>query len=159
MTFEQAYNAQAAVDHESQVIVAADVIQTSTDKNQLAPMVERSCDNLQETPEVFSADAGYWVEEDLALVVDEYEIDVVVAPGRIRHSEWRGQGILTGEPPPEASRKERMWHRLRTAEGRAEYDKRKVTVEPVFGQIKEARGFRRFSFRGHQRRMAMASGA
>jgi transposase len=149
-TFEQAYNAQAAVDHESQVIVAVDVLQTSTDKNQLVPMVERACENLQETPEVFSADAGYWVEEDLA-VLDEYEIEAVVAPERIRHSEWRGQGSLSGEPPPESSRKQRMRHRLRTVEGRAEYDKRKITVEPVFGQIKEARGFRRFSFRGHEK--------
>ena len=82
--FVQAYNAQTAVDHGSQVIVAANVVQASNDKGQLVPMVETACENLQETPLVFSADAGYWVEADLE-VLEHYEIEAFVAPGRIRH--------------------------------------------------------------------------
>jgi IS5 family transposase len=71
-----------------------------------------------------------------------------VAPHKIRHGEWRSAELLPDDMPPGLSRKEQMAHRLRTLHGRAEYDKRKITVEPVFGQIKEARGFRRFLLRG-----------
>lgn len=148
--FVQAYNAQVAVDHGSQVIVAADVVQASNDKGQLVEMVDQTSDNMQETPLLVSADAGYWVEADLELL-EYYDIDAVVAPEKIRHRAWREQEMIT-EPPPEGlTRKERMRHRLRTEEGRAEYGKRMCTVEPVFGQIKHARGFRQFLLRGHQK--------
>lgn len=146
--FVQAYNAQAAVDHGSQVIVAAEVVQQGNDKGQLVPMVEQTCENLEETPLVFSADAGYWVEADLE-TLEEYEIEAFVAPGRIRHREWREQEILTGPVPEGLTRKEGMRYRLKTERGRAEYDKRKITAEPVFGQTKQARGFRQFLLRGH----------
>lgn len=148
--FVQAYNAQAAVDHGSQVIVAADVVQAGNDKGQLVPMVEQTCENLRETPRIFSADAGYWVEADLE-VLEAHEIEAVVAPGKIRHREWREQEILSGPVPEGLSRKERMRHLLRTERGRAEYEKRMCTVEPVFGQTKHARGFRQFLLRGHEK--------
>src|SRR5690606_10201690 len=77
--FVQAYNAQAAVDHGSQVIVAAAVVQASNDKGQLVPMVEQACENLEETPEIFSADAGYWTEADLT-TLEHYEVPAIVAP-------------------------------------------------------------------------------
>lgn len=148
--FVQAYNAQAAVDHGSQVIVAADVVQAGNDKGQLVPMVEQACENLEETPLIFSADAGYWVEADLK-VLEAHGIEAVVAPGKIRHREWREQEILSGPAPEGLSRKERMRHLLRTQRGRAEYAKRMCTVEPVFGQTKQARGFRQFLLRGHEK--------
>jgi transposase len=149
-SFVQAYNAQAAVDAGSQVIVATEVVQASNDKGQLVPMVEQACENLQETPEVFSADAGYWVEGDVE-VMEWYEVDAIVAPDKIRHRQWREQEILP-EPVPEGlSRKEQMRHRLKTQKGRAEYQKRMCTVEPVFGQTKHARGFRQFLLRGHEK--------
>lgn len=148
--FVQAYNAQAAVDHGSQVIVAADVVQAGNDKGQLVPMVEQVCENLEEMPRIFSADAGYWVEADLK-VLEEQGIEAVVAPGKIRHREWREQAIVSGSPPEGLSRKERMQHLLRTQRGRTEYEKRMCTVEPVFGQTKQARGFRQFLLRGHQK--------
>lgn len=149
-TFVQAYNAQAAVDHETQVIVAADVVQASNDKAQLVPMVEQSCENLEETPKIFSADAGYWAEAALD-VLKYYEIDAVVAPERIRHGHWREQQVLTEPIPEDLPLKERMRYRLQTEEGRSEYKKRMMSVEPVFGQIKQARGFRQFLLRGHQK--------
>lgn len=145
--FVQGYNAQAAVDHENQVIVAADVVQQGNDKGQLVPMVEQVCDLLGETPEAVSADAGYWTEADLERL-EWYDIPAYVAPRKIRHSEWRAGTVLPEPVPPGLSRKEQMAYRLRTRQGRAEYDKRKVTVEPVFGQIKSARGFRQFLLRG-----------
>jgi transposase len=148
--FVQAYNAQAAVDHGSQVIVAADVVQASNDKGQLVPMVEQTRENLGQTPQAVSADSGYWIEADLQeLEPLEMEMEVYVAPQRIRHREWREQAVLAEPVPEGVSRKEQMRHRLRTERGRAEYDKRKITAEPVFGQIKHARGFRQFLLRGH----------
>ncbi len=149
-SFVQAYNAQAAVDHASQVIVAAEVTQASNDKQQLVPMVVRVCENLEETPEIFSADAGYWADEALG-TLEDYEISAVVAPEKIKHREWREQELLTGPPPEGLSRKDSMRHLLKTESGRAEYRKRMCTVEPVFGQIKQARGFRQFLLRGKRK--------
>jgi transposase len=148
--FVQGYNAQAAVDHESQVIVAAEVVQAANDKGQLVPMVHQVCDNLEETPAAVSADSGYWTEADVERLED-YEIPAYVAPGKVRHREWREQAVLPEPVPEDLSAKERMAYRLRTEQGRAEYDKRKVTAEPVFGQIKGARGFRQFLLRGLER--------
>lgn len=149
-TFVQAYNAQAAVDHGSQVIVAAEVVQASNDKGQLVPMVEQVCENLEETPLIFSADAGYWTEADLE-TLEQYEVEAIVAPDKVRHREWREQELITEAPPEGLSRKERMRHLLKTERGRAEYRKRMCTAEPVFGQTKHARGFRQFLLRGHEK--------
>lgn len=148
--FIQGYNAQVAVDHESQVIVATEVVQAANDKGQLLPMTEQVCDNVQEVPEALSADNGYWRDEDIERLA-WYEIPASVAPGKIRHREWREQTLLPEplpEDPQELTTKERMRQRLRTERGRAEYDKRKITAEPVLGQIKGARGFRQFLLRG-----------
>jgi transposase len=122
----------------------------SNDKGQLVPMVEQVCENLDETPEIFSADAGYWTEADLE-TLEHYEIEAIVAPDKIRHRQWREQQLITGPPPEGLSRKERMRHLLKTERGRAEYGKRMSTAEPVFGQTKHARGFRQFLLRGHQK--------
>jgi transposase len=148
--FVQAYNAQAAVDHGSQVIVAAEVVQAGNDKAQLVPMVQQVCENVEETPLIFSADAGYWAEAALE-TLEQSGIEAIVAPEKIRHRAWREQELLEGPPPEGLSRKERMRHRLKTEQGRAEYEKRMSTAEPVFGQMKHARGFRQFLLRGHQK--------
>lgn len=146
-TFVQGYNAQAAVDHASQVIVAAEVVRAANDKGQLTPMVRAAVENLEETPLAFSADAGYWVEAEVeALGRDEAVL--YVAPEKIRHGAWKEQKVLPLPVPEALCGKEKMRYLLKTQEGRAEYDKRKVTVEPVFGQIKGARGFRQFLLRG-----------
>ena len=143
--FEQAYNAQAVVDSESQVIVASGVTQQTNDKKQLLPMVKKTEENAGSKPEKLSADAGYFSEENLA---DEQlaGIDLYVPPDRQKHGEKPPPA--TGPPPPGATAAERMRHKLRTDAGKKVYARRKAIVEPVFGQIKEARGFRRFSFRG-----------
>jgi transposase len=144
-SFLQGYNAQAAVDSKAQIIVAAEVTQETTDNHQLLPMLEQVEQNLGRKPERASADAGYWSE---ANATDESVagIDLHIATGRDKH----GETIATASQPPpvQATAREAMRHKLRTEGGRAIYKMRKAIVEPVFGQIKERRSFRRFSLRG-----------
>jgi transposase len=145
-SFEQCYNAQAAVDVDSQVIVAADVTQDANDKKQVEPVVEQVRSNTGRAPGKLSADSGYFSEDNVKHLEDE-GIDAYVATGRTKHG---------GQPPPAprgripktATTKDRMGRKLRTKKGRETYSKRKSSVEPVFGQIKDARGFRRFLLRG-----------
>ena len=145
-SFVQGYNAQAAVDSTAQVIVAAEVTQETTDNHQLLPMLNQVEKNLGRKPDAASADAGYWSEANAS---DESVagIDLHIATGRDKHEDMIA---TTGEPPPGATAREVMRHKLRTEAGRALYKMRKAIVEPVFGQIKEQRGFRRFTLRGHQ---------
>jgi transposase len=143
--FVQGYNAQIAVDSESQVIVAAEVTQETNDKKQLIPMIAQIEINLEQKPEKVSADTGYFSE---ANVTNESakDVDLYVATGRDKHEHV--VETSSDPPPADASPKEAMHGKLRTAAGRAVYKMRKAIVEPVFGQIKEQRGFRRFSLRG-----------
>jgi hypothetical protein len=146
-SFVQGYNAQIAVDSTSQVIVAAEVTQETNDKKQLLPMIAQIAINLDQKPEKVSADTGYFSE---ANVTDESvkDVDLYVATGRDKH----GVAVeaSSDSPPAGASPKETMREKLRTEAGRAVYKMRKAIVEPVFGQIKEQRGFRRFSLRGKE---------
>jgi transposase len=146
-SFVQGYNAQIAVDSASQVIVAAEITQETNDKHQLLPMIAQIEANLKQKPEKVSADTGYFSEANVtdALV---REVDLYVATGRDKH----GDVVETSSDPlsADSSPKAAMREKLRTAAGRAVYKMRKAIVEPVFGQIKEVRGFRRFSLRGQQ---------
>lgn len=146
-SFEQCYNAQIIVDSTSQIIVAAQVTQEANDKNQVKPMVEEMKANLDgQKPEQMSTDNGYFSEDNVKYLQEE-GIDAYVATGRIKH----GQSPVPaarGRIPQAATVMERMARKLRTIKGRATYSKRKEIVEPVFGQIKEVRGFRRFLLRG-----------
>jgi hypothetical protein len=144
-SFIQAYNAQAAVDGEAQVIVAAEVTQETNDSHQLVPMIEQVKANAGRKPEAVSADAGYWSADNVT-GEGAAGIDLHIATGRQKHGET--SAVASGPPPEEASVQQAMEHKLRTEAGRAIYKMRKAIVEPVFGQIKERRGFRRFSFRG-----------
>jgi transposase len=145
-SFFEGYNAQAAVDSKTQVIVAADITQQTNDKQQLLPMLALVEANMGRKPDAVSADAGYWSEPN---VTDPAlgGIDLYIAVERIKH----GEVIETasGLPPSEATAKEAMQHKLRTEAGKAIYKMRKAVVEPIFGQIKERRNFRRFSLRGY----------
>jgi transposase len=143
--FVQAYNAQAVVDSAAQVIVVAEVTPEANDQQQLVPMLEQVKVQTGSKPQQATADAGYFSEPSVTDAKLE-GIDLFVAPDRQKHGEK--MPCTTGPPPPEATVTEQMRHKLRTAEGRAVYKMRKAVVEPVFGQIKEARGFRRFLLRG-----------
>jgi transposase/methylmalonyl-CoA mutase cobalamin-binding subunit len=140
-SFEQAYNAQAAVDGQAQVIVACGVTQSAADAGQLVPMFTQAAQPLGRAPAVGLADAGYFSEANLT-APELAGVALYVPPDRQSHA---GSGRLSRAASPVAAA---MRAKLQTAEGHAHYARRKAIVEPVFGQIKEARGFRRFSFRG-----------
>ena len=143
--FVQGYNAQAVVDSEAQVIVVAAVTQQTNDKQQLALMLAQVAVMTGSAPQQATADAGYFSEKQVTDAKLE-GIDGWVAPDRQKHG--RIVPVATGPPPEGSSVADAMRHKLRTPEGRAVYKMRKAVVEPVFGQIKEQRGFRRFLLRG-----------
>lgn len=145
-SFVQAYNAQIAVDAEAQIIVAADVTQQVNDKQQLAPMFEQVEKNTGAKPVAGSADNGYWTPEQIADKRVE-GIDLHVATGRDKHGASE-KNSSSADPVKAATALEQMKQKLQTDAGRAIYKMRKAIVEPVFGQIKECRHFRRFSLRG-----------
>ncbi len=141
-SYEQAYNAQAAVDGQAQVIVACGVTQSAGDAGQFVPLLGAVERDLGQRPAAALADAGYFSEANLtapALAA----VALYVPPDRQAHRGGRDRTGRAASPLAGAMRA-----KLRTAEGHALYALRKAIVEPVFGQIKEARGFRRFSFRG-----------
>jgi transposase len=144
--FMQGYNAQAAVDASSQVIVAAEVTIQSNDKKQLEPMLAEVKENCNALPKELSADAGYYSEENIAHARAK-GIHALIPPGNTRHTDVQFTPPR-GRIPKQLSVKERMERLLRTRKGRKAYAKRKETVEPVFGQIKAVRGFRQFLLRG-----------
>jgi transposase len=140
--YMQGYNAQAAVDAASQVIVAADVVAQQNDCDQLVVLLDQIEENTGSQPDELSADSGYCSEENLA-ALDERGIRGYVATGRQERGTSSPTNRDRGGPRSRAMRA-----RLRRGGWRSRYRLRKVTVEPVFGQIKERRGFRRFSLRG-----------
>ena len=142
--FEQAYNAQAAVDAHSQVIVAEGLTNAANDKQQLVPMVREIERQTGRRPRELSADSGYCSEDNLADLA-ERDIRGYIATGRQRHGEASptAPGASGGGPHVQA-----MSTRLKRGGHRSRYRLRKQTVEPVFGQIKGGRGFRQFLLRG-----------
>ncbi|MGH9044208.1 MAG: IS1182 family transposase [Acidimicrobiales bacterium] len=137
--FHYAYNAQAVVDEEAQVIIAHDVTNQAADVHQLFDMIHLSAQTLadagiDEHPGVHLADAGYCSEDNLTRAAEE-DTDVLIATGRIRRGE-RVPPTPRGPIPKDATQRERMARRLRTKKGRADYARRKAIVEPVFGQTK-----------------------
>lgn len=142
-SFEQAYNAQAVVDGQAQIIVAAEVLQGAGDRSYLVPMLTAMHANLQAWPATVSADGGYFSEASLEALA-QTPVDLYVPPERRR----AGPRPINAPAGPHAAT---MREKLATPAGQEVYGRRKVIVEPVFGQIKEVRGFRRFSFRGLQR--------
>lgn len=146
-SFEQCYNSQAAVDDKAQVIVAAAVTQQPVDRQQLAPMIQLLSKNTKgQMPAKLSADNGYYSEANCQ-VLQAAGIDPYIATGRVSHNQPPAL-VPRGRIGKSASKTERMVRKLKTIKGRKIYSQRKHIVEPVFGQIKEIRGFRRFSFRG-----------
>ena len=148
--FEQCYNAQAAVDVDSLLIVVPDVTQAVNDKQQIAPALA----HLQELPaelrpQQLLADTGFLSAANVALC-EAAQVEPLIALKREEHHiPW--QERFSPSPPalsPDATPVERMHHRLHTPEGRELYALRKQTVEPVFGIVKEVMGFRQFLTRG-----------
>jgi transposase len=142
--FIQGYNAQAAVDAAGQVIVAHGLSNAGNDQQQLSPMLDAIEANTGELPDELSADAGYCSEANLE-GLEQKRVSGYVATGRQKH----GEVAATGERTYRAgSRLAAMATKLKRAGRRSRYRLRKQVVEPVFGQIKQARGFRQFLLRG-----------
>ena len=144
--FQQSYNCQAVVDNAHQVIVAARATNQPSDKGQALSMIEETIGNVGAVPKEVSADAGYY----LAKVVDglyDLGVDPFVAPEKTRHG-WVPPPGPRGRIPKGLSVRDRMRRKLRTKRGRERYALRMETVETVFGQIKQGRGFRQFLLRG-----------
>ncbi len=130
-------------------IVAEDLTNQSPDNGNLAPMIQQIEANCGEAAEKASADSGFW-RPDVAETCLELGTEVYVATERRRH--WdRNDTVTEGEPPEDLSALEAMRWKLRTEEGRQVYAERKSVVEPVFGQMKEIQGFRRFLLRGFEK--------
>jgi Transposase DDE domain len=136
----QGYNAQAAVDSETQIIVAQDLTNSMSDQGQLEPMTDAIAANLGAWPDELSGDAGYCSEPNLAALAAR-DIAGYVATGRAKHPADAKRGV--GGPLTQAMRT-----KLKRGGWRSRYRLRKQTVEPVFGQVKEAKGFRQFLLRG-----------
>jgi transposase len=149
--FVQAYNAQAAVEPTLQLIVGQTVTAASNDKEQLMPMVDVIEQQSGQRPEEILADSGYCSEKNLEALDSaddpERRIEGYVATERQKHGEYK-EPCPKGPLPAGASRVDRMRRKLKTKPGRSVYAARKTIVEPVFGQIKQARGFRQFLLRG-----------
>lgn len=143
--FMQAYNAQAAVDADSQVIVAAHVTNQASDSPHLIPMVKQVQRNTTVNPDELSADAGYYSQANVEWLMAK-RIDPLIPPGKISHSERRSHKPPRG-PLPRKPR-ERMARKMKLTRNVKRYKKRQQSIEPVFGQIKQGKGFRQFSLRG-----------
>jgi transposase len=136
----QGWNAQAAVDGTAQIIVAHGLTPSTSDQDQLVPLIDEIEDNLGRKPKEASADAGYCSEANLAALA-ERGIGAYLATGRAKHPAHVKRKIAL--PLTRAMRQ-----KLKRAGWRSRYRLRKQIVEPVFGQIKQARGFRQFLLRG-----------
>jgi transposase len=149
--FIQGYNAQAAVEPTLQLIVGQTVTAAPNDKEQLEPMVAVIEEQSGQRPDEILADSGYCSEKNLDALESagnpERRIEGFIATERQKHDEYK-QPCPRGPLPAGASRVDRMRRKLKTKAGKAVYAARKTIVEPVFGQIKQARGFRQFLTRG-----------
>jgi transposase len=141
--FIQGYNAQAAVDQRAQVIVACGLTNAGTDQAQLVPLVAAIRANTGRNPDEVSADAGYCSAANLRTLARR-RIEAYLAAGRQHHGTAAAVGSRKHRPGIVA----KMATKLKRGAHRSRYRLRKQTVEPVFGQIKQARGFRQFLLRG-----------
>jgi transposase len=142
----QGYNCQAAVDARAQIIVAADVTDATNDKQQAQPMLTQVLAQTGQVPRIVTTDAGYFSEANV-VALTALGCLPLIPPDRQLH----GQVIPAaprGRPPGGLSVADRMRRTLRTTHGRRLYARRKAIVEPVFGQIKQGRGYRQFLLRG-----------
>ncbi len=148
--FEQAFNAQAAVDAATMLVVGTGVTQAPNDKEQIAPMLQTLATQPQTRGAVerVIADTGFYSEANVQ-ACEAAKIEPYIAMARDEHHpNWRERHSEPAPLPANATTAQAMSHRLKTKAGRALYALRKQTVEPVFGIIKSVLGFRQFSLRG-----------
>lgn len=147
--FEQCFNAQAAVDNETLLVVVSNVTRNPNDRQELIPMLEAIEQLPEDLPEVqkILADAGYYSETNVEACEDR-NITPFIALGRVSHNQGIIERFTGSEPEVAKSATERLKNRLKSKEGRKIFSRRKCTIEPVFGIIKNVLGFRQFLSRG-----------
>jgi transposase len=150
--WDQCMNAQVVVN-EHQIIVAADVTDATNDKQQVRPMIEQTQQNVaaagvREKVQEAVADSGFYSEANVAYL-EAQGIDPYIATERLKHHDQ--VAVRRGRCPQGLTAKQRMARKLRTQRGRERYARRKAMVEPVFGQVKQGRGFRQFHLRGKKK--------
>jgi transposase len=148
-SFDQCYNGQAIVDDSSQVIVAAGLSQHANDVEEVEPILDILEENLGGIPPhmAITTDAGYFSATNVMLFEDAL-LDPFMATQKMKHGEVFPQ--IRGRIPIDMTPKDRMRRKLSTKRGQEIYSKRKSTIEPVFGQIKQVRGLRQFLLRGYE---------
>ena len=148
--FEQAYNAQAAVDAETMLVVATGLTQAPNDKEQVKPMLETLAAQTRRLGKVTGliADTGFCSETNIKACETAGIAPLIAVAKADHHPDWRERHSEPPALPENATPLQAMAHRLKTKAGRALYALRKQTVEPVFGIIKSVMGFRQFSLRG-----------
>ena len=146
--FDQHYNVQVAVEHDSRLIVGDWLCDHTNDVQAALPTIDAVPKELGR-PDAANLDAGYFSEDNIERL-SARGIDPYIATGRGSHNQgWRAYFLDNpDEPKDDATAREKMAYKLRTKVGDALYRLRKSTVEPVIGIIKEVLGFRQFSLRG-----------
>jgi hypothetical protein len=147
-SFHYCYNAQTVVDEENQVIVATELAESGADNPAFTEMLDQTIANTATTPGQTLADAGYFGEDNVD-AARERGTDPLIATGRLKHGE-EVPDAPRGRIPKSATPKQRMARKLRTKNGKASYARRKVIVEPVFGQMKTTQGAGRLLLRGRE---------
>jgi transposase len=145
--FIQGYNAQVAVDVDTQIIVAAQLSNQAADGPHLVEIVEQVRQATDRRPQEVLADAGYFSEHNVTTLQGQ-GISVLIPPERVRHRTWRERSSPSSPPPEDASVAQWMRYQLTLPENRERYRRREQSAEPVFGQIKQGRGLRQFLLRG-----------
>ena len=146
--FEQCYNAQASVEHDSRLIVHQHVTQNTNDKQEIFPTLTWFTQHPNLKPSDMLADTGYFSEANIKLCEDK-NITPYISLGKEVHNQPLEERFKKEEPlPKNPTSLEKMKHRLQTKEGKMIYAKRKSTIETTFGVIKHVMGFRQFMLRG-----------
>lgn len=149
--FEQCYNAQASVEHDSRLIVHQHVTQNTNDKQEIAQTLNYFKEHPKLKPSSLLADAGYYSEHNIHQC-ENTDITPYISLGKEKHNQTLEERFKEEEPLAQnPTAVEQMKHRLQTKEGKQIYAQRKSTVEPVFGVMKHVMGFRQFMLRGFEK--------
>lgn len=149
--FQQSYNAQASVEHDSRLIVHQHLTQHVADKQEIVPTLQYFDKHIELRPEELLADAGYMSEANVE-ACEKANITPYISLRKERHNQTLQERSEPADPLPEnPTALQKMRHRLQTKEGKAIYALRKSTIETVFGVIKHVIGFRQLLLRGLQK--------
>ena len=149
--FEQCYNAQASVEHDSRLVVHQHITQKGNDKQEVMPTIQWFTQYPHLKPDSILMDAGYFSRGNVDLC-EEKSITPYISPGKEQHNQPLEERFKEADPlPDDPTPVERMKHRLQSKEGKEIYAQRKSTVEPIFGIIKHVIGFRQFMLRGFEK--------